>query len=95
MHQPALQRQRVIPFRHVLGEICDQSSDVDFAKHRRGFAHRYGTRTEGLDYQTEACQVLGARGEPCGIGLVEFDDLRDQQDLARDPDLSIAAFMRS
>ena len=38
---------------------------------------------KSLERQAEARQLRGARGEPRGVGLVELDDLRDQQDLAR------------
>ena len=60
---------------------------VDLAKERGGLAHRHRARPERLDHEAVAGKLLGARDEPLDVGLVELDDLGDQQDLAGDAGL--------
>ena len=81
MHQAALQRQRLVPFRHVLGEIAQQRSGIGLAEQRRRLAHRDRAGAEGFDRQPERRQFLGAIDQLLHRRLVEFDDLRNQQDL--------------
>ena len=42
---------------------------------------------ERLEHQAERGKLAGARGQALDVGLVELDDLGDQQDLARDAGL--------
>ena len=51
---------------------------------RRRLAHRDRARAERLDGEAEARELVGARQQPLDVGLVELDDLGDQQDLPRD-----------
>ncbi len=81
MHQAALQRQRLVPFRHVLGEIAQQRGGIGLAEQRRRLAHRDRAGAEGFDREPERRQFLGARDQSFHRGLVEFDDFRNQQDL--------------
>ena len=67
----------------MLSEIAQKALHVDLAQHRRRFAHGDRAGSEGLDGEPEFRQILGARHEPRCIGLVEFDDLRNQQYLPR------------
>ena len=61
------------------------SAGVDLAEQaRRPAAHRDGARTERLDDEAVAGELVGARDQPLDVGLVELDDLGDQQDLAGD-----------
>ena len=48
MHQAALQRQAVAPFRHMLGEVAHERSRVDLAQQLWRFAHRHGTGAEAF-----------------------------------------------
>ena len=57
---------------------------VDFAQQRRRLAHRHRAGAEVSITRPKRASSCGARGEPRGVGLVELDDLRNQQDLARD-----------
>jgi len=84
MHQAALERKRFVPFRHVFGEIAHQRLSVDLAQQRRSLAHGNGAGAERLDDQAVARKFVSARNQPLDVGLVELDDLGDQQDLASD-----------
>ncbi len=68
----------------MLGEIAQQRAGIDLAEQRRRFAHRHRAGAERLDDEAEAREFLRARGKALDVGLVEFDDLRDEQDLPRD-----------
>ena len=93
--QTALQRQLVVPFRHVLGEVAQQAPARRPRQAKTASRAPRPRQGRSLDHQTETRKFVGTRGQPRGIGLIELDDLRDQQDLPRDAGLSIAAFMRS
>src|SRR5215208_1334070 len=84
MHQAALQRQRLVPFRHVLGEVTHQRLGVDLAEQRRRLTHCDGAWPEWLDRQAVTEKFPSARGEALHIGLVELDDFGNEQDLASD-----------
>src|SRR6266404_6864993 len=49
MHEAALARQRLVPLRHVLGEIAHECAGVDLAKERGGLAHGDRAGPERLD----------------------------------------------
>ena len=49
VHQAPLERQRLVPFRHVIGEVVHEGLGVDLAEQRRGLAHRHRARPERLD----------------------------------------------
>ena len=83
----ALERQRLVPFGHVLGEIAHERGRVDLTQHAGRLAHRDRAGAEALKHQAVAGKLLGARDEPLDVGFVELDDLGDQQDLARDAGL--------
>ena len=84
VHQPALERQRLVPFGHVLGEIAHQRLRIRFAEHRGRFRNRDRAGAEGLEHEAEAGKLSRARGEPFNVGLIELDDLGDEQDLSSD-----------
>ena len=84
MHQPAFERQRLVPFGEMLGEIAGQRRGVDLAQHRRRLADGDGAGTERFDGKAEALELAGTREQALDVGVVELDDLGDQQDLARD-----------
>src|SRR5438270_639866 len=84
MHEAPLERQRLVPFRHMLAEIAKKRARIDRAEQRRCLAHRDGSRAERLDGKAEAQELRGARDEPLDVGLIEFDDVRNQQDLPAD-----------
>ena len=77
MHQAAFQRQRLVPFRHVFGEIAQQRAGIGLAEQRRRLAHRDRAGAEGVDRQPERGQFDGAIEQLLDGGLVEFDDLRE------------------
>ncbi|GCC48542.1 hypothetical protein chiPu_0032886 [Chiloscyllium punctatum] len=81
MHQAALQRQRLVPLGHVFGEVAQQAGRVGLAEQRGRLAHGDGAGTEGVDRKPERGQLLGTIVQLLDGGLVEFDDLGDQQDL--------------
>src|SRR6266567_1849109 len=82
MHEPALERQRLVPFGHVLGKVAHQRARVDLAQQRRRLAHRHRAGTERLDREPVTAKLVGARDEALDLGRRKLDDLRDQQDLA-------------
>src|SRR6476660_9324172 len=81
VQKTALQRQGIVPFRHVLGKVADQPPHINLAQQGRGFAHRDGARTKRFDNQAKAGELFRASREPRSIALVEFHDLRNEQDL--------------
>src|ERR1700739_1832796 len=54
LHEPAFERQRLVPFGHVLGEIADEPGAVDLAKERRRLAQRHPARPERFEDKYEA-----------------------------------------
>ena len=61
---------------------------VDLAQQRRRLAHRDRARAERLDARARSAPARRARAtQPLDVGLVELDDLRDQQNLPRDAGL--------
>ena len=68
---------------------------VDLAQQRRSLAHGNGAGAERLEGEAVARKFVGACNQTLDVGLVEFDDLGDQQDLARDAGAPSAAFSRS
>ena len=68
----------------MLGKIANEPAAVDLAEQRRRLAQRHRAGAEGFEHEAVARKLVGARHEPLDVGLVEFDDFRDQQDLPRD-----------
>ncbi len=85
MHQPPLQRQRLVPFGHVLGEVAQQRLCVRSRRAARAFRARRPRRGRRLRWPGRSARARSARvDQPLDVGLVEFDDFRDQQHLPRD-----------
>ncbi len=70
---------------------CDQSSDVAVAEQRRHLAHDDGARAEGLDDKAEFGQLIRFVGQRRRLVVIEVDDDRDQQSLARNAALGSAS----
>src|SRR6185437_9651973 len=84
VHQPPLERQRLVPFGYVVGKIVDERLRIDLAEQRRRLAHRNSAGTKRLKQKAEASQLIGARYKPLDIGLVQLDNLGNEQNLSRD-----------
>src|SRR5579883_1483901 len=82
-HQPPLERQGLVPFADVVGEIADETRAVNRAKERRRLAQRDRAGAERFEHKAKARQLVRTRGEPLDVGLVELDDFRNEQDLSR------------
>jgi len=82
LHQAAFERQRLVPFADVLGEIADQAGAIDFAEQRRGLAQSNSARAKSLDDQAIALELIGACDKPLDIALIDFDDFRNEKDLS-------------
>ena len=84
VHQPALERQRLVPLGHVLGKIPHQRLRVGFTEQRWRLGHRNRAGTESFEHKPEARELVGARGQTFDISLVELDNFGNEQDLSRD-----------
>ncbi len=82
LHQATFERQRLVPFTDVLGEIADQAGAIDFAEQRWGLAQSNSTRAKSLDDQAIARELIGAGDKPLDIALIEFDNFRNEKDLS-------------
>src|SRR5690606_26747963 len=68
--QAPFERQRLVPFGHVFGEVAHQCAGVGIPQKRRHFAHEDGARPEGFDRKAKTSQLLGALDESCGVSLI-------------------------
>jgi len=83
VQEASFERQRLVPFRHVLGEIAHQRARIDLAEQRRRLAHRDRARAKRLDDEAVTRKLVRPREQAGDIGLVELDDFRDQEQLPR------------
>ena len=74
---------RGIERREVVGEIADQRHCIGGAEQRRGGTHQHRARPEAFDLKPKHGEFFGARRDAVGGDFIEFDDLRQQQRLAR------------
>ena len=84
VHETALERQRLVPFADMLGEVADQTRAIDFAEQRRRLAQRHRAGAEGFEDETIARKFLRVSEEVHHILFVQFDDIGDEQNLSSD-----------
>src|SRR6478735_8056183 len=60
LHEAALERQRLVPLAHVLGEVTHEAGAVDLAEERRRLAQRHRAGTEGFEHEPVARELLNA-----------------------------------
>ena len=84
VHEAALERQSLIPFADVFGQVAHEARAIDLAEQRRRLAQRHGAGAEGFQHDAISRKFLGMREQTLDFRLVEFDDIGDEQDLARD-----------
>src|SRR5262245_13803560 len=92
MQEAAFERQCLVPLCQVFGKIAYQRTRVDVTQQAWGFAHRDRARAETLEHETIASKLFSAHDQALDAVLIEFDDLRDQQKLARNAGLVQRSF---
>ena len=50
VHKTAFERQRLVPFADVLGEVAHQTRTIDLAKERRRLAQSHRARAKGFEH---------------------------------------------
>ena len=65
----------------LVGEIADQALNIDLAQQRRRFTHRYRTRPETFEPQSEAGERFGVHCQPLDVVGGQVDDFGQKQHL--------------
>lgn len=78
-----LQAVRSVPFRQLIGQVSDHALNVHVTQQSRSFPDGDRTGTECLQHESDLFQVCCLFVQTQRIFFRQFDNFRDQENLAR------------